>query len=157
MKLLGRRATGGMTFVELMATVTIMIILASVILPVSRSMHRRQKEIELRRALREIRTAIDEYKMNEAIISPLDKKLGNEGYPEDLDTLVEGVRQIGKIDVKLKFLRRIPKDPMTGSDDWGKRCYQDPPDSTSWCDDNVYDVYTKSDGTALDGSEYKDW
>lgn len=146
-----------MTFVELMATVTIMMILASVIMPVSRTLHKRNREIELRRALREIRTAIDEYKMNEGIISPLDKKLGNEGYPDKLETLVEGVRQVGKIDVKLKFLRRVPKDPMTGSDEWGLRCYQDEPDSTSWCGDNIYDVYTKSDGVGLDGSEYKEW
>jgi general secretion pathway protein G len=157
MRLPGWRTARGMTFVELMATVTIMLILAAVILPVSRTLHKRQREIELHRALREIRTAIDDYKGQEMVISPLDKKLGNEGYPEDLETLVEGVRQVGKIDVKLKFLRHVPKDPMTGSDEWGRRCYQDAPDSTSWCGDNVYDVYTKSEGVALDGSEYKTW
>jgi general secretion pathway protein G len=148
----------GMTFVELMATVTIMMILAAVIVPTSRNMYRRQKEIELRRALREIRTAIDEFHLfaMSPAMSPLDKKLGSEDYPEKLEVLVEGVREVGKTETKRKFLRHIPLDPMTG-EDWGLRCYQDEPDSTSWCGENVYDVFTKSDGRALDGTLYAEW
>ena len=85
-------------------------------------------------------------------------KLGSEGYPDDLETLVEGVTPVGSASgTKLKFLRRIPVDPMTGEAEWGMRCYQDPPDSRSWCGQNVWDVYSLSQGKALDGSMYKDW
>ena len=84
-------------------------------------------------------------------------KVGSEGYPPDLDILVKGVSQVGKIDVKLKFLRRIPRDPMTGTTEWGLRCYQDDPDSTSWCGENVWDVYSLSSGVGLDGTKYKEW
>jgi general secretion pathway protein G len=133
-----------------------MSILASAILPTARTLYRRQREIELRRALREIRTAIDLYKASANQIGVVDKKLGNEDYPEDLDTLVKGVSQVGK-SYKLKFLRRIPVDPMTDSREWGTRCYQDAPDSTSGCGDNVFDVYTKFEGTGLNGTPYSEW
>jgi general secretion pathway protein G len=153
-----RRATG-MTFVELMAAAAIMIILAGTILPLARVSVKRQRELELRRALREIRTALDNYKLrvDQGQIGGSDVKLGSEGYPPDLDTLVKGVSQVGRLDHKLKFLRRIPFDPLTRSSAWGKRCYQDDFDSRHWCGDNVYDVYTNSDGKALDGTKYKDW
>jgi general secretion pathway protein G len=90
-------------------------------------------------------------------IGGTDVKVGSEGYPPDLDVLVKGVSQVGKIDVKLKFLRRVPFDPMTGKAEWGKRCYQDDPDDTSWCGENVWDVYSLSAGVGLDGTKYKEW
>jgi general secretion pathway protein G len=155
----------GLTFVEMIATAAILLILASVILPTAKTMHKRQKEIELRRALREIRTKIDEHYdyvhgnpargIPPGQIGGMSLKLGSEGYPPDLETLVEGVELVGG--KKKKFLRRIPFDPMTNSQEWGMRCYQDEPDSTSWCGDNVFDVYTTSDGEALDGTEYSEW
>jgi general secretion pathway protein G len=149
----------GTTFVELMAAATILMILAGAVLPLARVTVKRQRESELRRSLRELRRAIDEYKLrvDQGQIGGADVKLGSEGYPPDLETLVEGVSQVGRLDRKLKFLRRIPVDPMTHTVEWGLRCYQDEPDSSSWCGDNVYDVYTKSGGTALDGTKYKDW
>ena len=147
-----RHACSGFTYLEMVATAAILMILASAVLPMARVVRTRQKEIELRRSLRIVRTAIDEDK-----IGGTDVKVGSEGYPPELATLVKGVSQVGKIDVKLKFLRRIPQDPMTGTTEWGERCYQDDADSTSWCGDNVWDVYSKSTAKALDGSRYKDW
>lgn len=149
----------GTTFVELMAAAAIMMILAGTILPLARVTVKRQREMELRRALREMRKAIDDYKLrvDQGQIGGSDVKLGSEGYPPDLETLVKGVSQVGRLDRKLKFLRRIPIDPMTRSTEWGTRCYQDEPDSSHSCGDNVFDVYTKSEGTALDGTKYRDW
>jgi general secretion pathway protein G len=149
----------GTTFVELMAAAAIMMILAGSILPLTRVTVKRQREMELRRALREVRKAIDDYKLrvDQGQIGGSDVKLGSEGYPPDLETLVKGVSQVGRLDRKLKFLRRIPIDPMTRSTEWGTRCYQDEPDSSHSCGDNVFDVYTKSEGMALDGTKYKDW
>ncbi len=149
----------GLTFVEMVATAAILMILASAILPMARATYKRQREMELRRALREMRTAIDLY--HQAVVTGqiggMDVKLGSEGYPPDLETLVKGVNQVGRVKTKLRFLRRIPRDPMTEDGEWGLRCYQDDADSTSWCGDNVWDVYTKSEGTALDGSPYAEW
>jgi general secretion pathway protein G len=149
----------GFTYLEMVATAAIVLILASAILPVARVIRTRQKEIELRRVLRTLRTAIDEYKkaVEGGRIGGTDVKLGSEGYPPDLETLVKGVSQVGRVDHKLKFLRRIPVDPMTGSAEWGKRCYQDDPESEAWCGDNVWDVYSQSAGKALDGSRYREW
>ena len=149
----------GTTFVELMAAAAITMILAGTILPLTRVTVKRQREMELRRGLREMRKAIDDYKLrvDQGQIGGSDVKLGSEGYPPDLETLVKGVSQVGRLDRKLKFLRRIPIDPMTRSSEWGTRCYQDEPDSSHSCGDNVYDVYTKSEGTGLDGTKYKDW
>jgi len=154
-----RRASSGFTYLELVATAAILMILASAVLPMARVVRTRQKEIELRRSLRILRTAIDEYKkaVDTGKIGGTDVKVGSEGYPPGLPTLVKGVSQVGKIDVKLKFLRRIPQDPMTGTTEWGLRCYQDEPDSTSWCGENVWDVYSKSTARALDGTRYKEW
>ena len=157
-----RRASpqGGYTFIELLVVSTIILILASAVLPLARVTATRQREAELRRALREMRTAIDKFKdaADTQQISPLDLKAGAENYPPDLDVLVEGVTAnndaTGR---KLKFLRRIPTDPMTQSTDWGKRSYQDEPDSRSWGGQSVFDVYTTFGGTALDGSKYRDW
>lgn len=149
----------GVTYLELIATAAIVMILASAIMPLARVASTRQKEIELRRALRETRTALDRYHqaVEQGQIGGTDVKLGSEGYPPDLEALVKGVNRVGAIDRKLKFLRRIPVDPMTASAEWGLRCYQDDPDATSWCGQNVWDVYSKSGGKALDGTLYKDW
>jgi general secretion pathway protein G len=149
----------GFTYLELIATATILMILASAILPTAKVMRIRNKEIELRRELRTLRNAIDRYKLavDQGRIGGTDVKLGSEGYPPDLETLVEGVSQVGKLDTKLKFLRRIPIDPMTGKAEWEMRCYQDDADDRSWCGQNVYDVGSRSGGTALDGSKYREW
>ena len=153
------RAERGVTYLELVATAGIVLILASAVLPLSRVVVKRQKEIELRRALRQMRTAIDAYHtaVENGLIGGVDLKLGSDGYPEDLDVLVEGVSQLGTLGQKLKFLRRIPMDPMTNSDEWGKRCYQDEPDSTSWCGENVWDVYSQSLGVGLNEKPYSEW
>ena len=150
----------GFSFVELLAVTSIIIILASAIMPLVKVSMRRQKEVELRRALREMRLAIDRFKDAADLqqIAMQDLEAGNEGYPESLEILVEGVTMSGDATgKKLKFLRRVPIDPMTASTEWGMRSYQDKPDSTGWGGQNVFDVYTKSDGIALDGTKYKDW
>src|SRR5215467_9534742 len=148
--------TDGYTFVELLIVVTILMVLASAVLPLAQVTSQRQREVELRRNLREIRTAIDKFKdaVDTGMIPTTELRPDNEGYPPDLETLVEGVAiandATGR---KLKFLRRIPLDPMTNDDEWGRRSYQDKPDSTSWGGQNVFDVYTKSQGTGLDGTK----
>lgn len=154
-----RRGERGTTFIEVLAVATILAILAAAILPLSRVTRHRQRELELRRSLREIRTAIDRFKdgVDRGQIGGTDVKLGSEGYPESLETLVEGVPQVGRPGFKLKFMRRIPEDPFSGKAEWGMRCYQDDKDSFSWCGDNVYDVYSLAPGTALDGTKLKDW
>lgn len=154
------RASNGFTFIELLVVTTILLILASAVMPLAKVTMQRQREAELRRSLREMRTAIDNFKtaVDNGQIGSLDVKAGSEGYPPDLDTLVEGVTAAGDATGrKLKYLRRIPLDPMTSSTDWGLRAYQDKPDSTSFGGQNVYDVYSKSGATALDGTKYKDW
>jgi general secretion pathway protein G len=154
------RQARGYTFVELLVVSAIIIVLASVAMPLARVTATRQREAELRRALREMRTAIDRYKDSAdlGLISPLELKAGAEGYPPDLDTLVDGVPAANDATGrKLKFLRRIPIDPMTHEAEWGRRSYQDEPDATRWGGQNVFDVYTTADGTALDGSKYRDW
>ena len=150
----------GFTFIELLVVTTILLILASAVMPLAKVAVQREREAELRHALREMRTAIDKYKdaVDNGLISNLDVKLGSEGYPPDLDTLVEGVTVANDASGrKLKFLRRVPMDPITHSNEWGMRAYGDKPDSTSWGGGNVYDVYSKSEGTALDGTKYRDW
>jgi general secretion pathway protein G len=157
--LCGRGREVGVTYFELIATAGLLMILASAIIPMSKVAHTRQREIELRRSLREIRTALDRYHLavEQGAIGGTDVKAGSEGYPEDLEVLVKGVNRVGAIDKKLKFLRRIPVDPLSGTTEWGMRCYQDEPESTSWCGDNVWDVYTTHGGKALDGTRYRDW
>ena len=156
---MGAERSRGVTYLELVATAAIVMILASAILPMGKVAVRRQREIELRRALREMRQKIDLYKqaVDQGQIGGTDVKLGSEGYPEELETLVKGVNRVGALDRKLKFLRRIPVDPMTSTAEWGLRCYQDDPDSTSWCGDNVWDVYSKSTAKGLDGTTYNTW
>jgi general secretion pathway protein G len=150
----------GFTFVELLVVCTILMVLAAAVMPLARVTVQRQREVELRRALREMRTAIDKFKdaADAGGIAPFDIPAGSENYPKSLEVLVEGVTKAGDATgVKLKFLRRIPIDPMTKSNEWGMRAYGDRPDSTAWGGGNVFDVYTKSDGKALDGTKYKDW
>jgi general secretion pathway protein G len=129
-------------------------------MPLAKVSIQRQRESELRRYLREMRSAIDLYKdrADNGGIAPFDIKAGSEGYPPTLETLVEGVTKANDATgVKMKFLRRIPIDPMTHSTEWGMRAYGDKPDSTAWGGGNVYDVYSKSTGKALDGTKYRDW
>ena len=150
----------GYTFVELLVVAAIILILASAVMPLARVTARRQREAELHRALREMRTAIDKFKDAADLgqIGSLDLKVGSENYPPDLQTLVDGANAANDATGrKLKFLRRIPVDPMTHSTEWGMRSYQDKPDATRWGGQNVFDVYTTFEGTALDGTKYRDW
>ena len=148
-----KKRGSGLTLIELIVAITILMILTGAAVPIARVRIRRDKERELHQALWEMRDAIDRYK-DAADRGAFQIKLGTEGYPPDLDTLVEGVDVGGK---KLRFLRRIPNDPLTGKAEWGKRCMSDDPDSTSWCGSNVFDVFSQSTGTALDGTKYQDW
>src|SRR6187431_2578540 len=154
------RQAKGFTFIELLVVTTIVLILASAIMPLSKVAVQRQREVELHRYLREMRAAIDKYKdaVDNGLIGSIDVKAGSEGYPPDLETLVEGVGVANDASGrKLKFLRKVPIDPLTHSTEWGLRAYQDKPDSFSWGGQNVYDVYTKATGVALDGTKYRDW
>jgi general secretion pathway protein G len=144
----------GVTLLELIVVISILLILMGAAVPVVKVSVRRQREVELRRDLWEMRSAIDRYK-DAADKNAFQIKVGTEGYPPDLDTLVNGVDGPGGR--KLRFLRRIPVDPMTGNKDWGLRSMQDDPTSESWGGQNVFDVYTKSNGTGLNGTKYKDW
>jgi general secretion pathway protein G len=152
-----RRNQRGLTLVELIVAFTIMMLLTSMAVPLARYKVRRDQERDLRYALREMRTAIDRYKdmADQGAFGPL--KADTEGYPESLDMLVQGVELAGTIDKRIRFLRRIPKDPMTNSYDWGLRSMQDSPDSMSWGGQNVFDVYTKSTERAADGTPYSSW
>lgn len=152
-------AERGFTFIELVVVTTILLVLASTVMPLAQVTMQRQREAELHRALREMRTALDKFKdaVDQGLIPQTELEPANEGYPPDLETLVDGVAMANDASGrKLKFLRRVPIDPMT-KEDWGLRSYQDDPDSTSWGRQNVFDVYTKSEGTALDGTKYRDW
>jgi general secretion pathway protein G len=146
----------GFTFVELMASIAILMLLTTVALPLARIQIQRTKEVELRRDLREMREVIDHYK-DFADHQMIPVKADTFGYPPDLQTLVDGVELKGSATAKYKFLRKIPVDPMTESADWGMRSMQDDPDSRSWGGQNVFDVFSKSDGIALDGTKYSDW
>lgn len=150
----------GFTYVELLVVTTIVLILASAVQPLARVTIQRTREAELRRVLREMRTAIDKFKdaADAGQIPTTELKANSEGYPPDLQTLVDGVSVANDATGrKLKFLRRIPVDPIMGDAEWGLRAYQDKPDSSSWSGQNVYDVYSKNQGTALDGTKYRDW
>ena len=149
------RRSRGFTLAELAMVCALLAILAAVALPTGRFMVRREQEAELRLALRQMRNAIDEHKRL-ADQGMIQVELGTEGYPAELEVLVEGVTIVGQT-TKRRFLRRIPVDPMTGKSEWGMRSYQDDTDATSWGGQNVYDVFTKHEGTALDGTKYRDW
>ncbi len=157
MILVGQR---GYTFIELLIVTTILLVLASAVMPLAQVTSQRQREAELRRTLREMRTAIDAFKnaVDLGLIPTTELEPGNEGYPPTLDILVEGISAANDASGRqLRFLRRIPIDPTTGDSDWGLRSYQDSSTSTTWGRENVYDVYTRSSGTALDGTNYTDW
>ena len=151
----------GLTLIELVIALAILAVLASAVLPLAEVTVKRTKEIELQRALRDIRSAIDAYKADfdkakseKKIITSIDET----GYPEELETLVEGKEWGDLYPYPRKYLRRIPKDPFDRYDEgWGLRSYKDDPDSTVWGGDDVYDVYSQSDGIALDGTEYRNW
>ena len=145
----------GFTLAELAMVCALLAILAAIAVPTARFMVRREREAELRLALRQMRNAIDEHKRL-ADQGMIQIELGTEGYPAELEVLVEGVSIVGQ-ETKRKFLRRIPVDPMTGKTEWGLRSYQDEADSWSWGGENVYDVYSLSEAAALDGTKYKDW
>ncbi|WP_026853304.1 type II secretion system protein [Geothrix fermentans] len=148
---------GGFTLLELVVTATVLLILASVTVPLARNGLKREKELELRRDLREMRLAIDEYKKQadgQKIKAPPAEA---NGYPESLEVLVEGVPAAGSLNKKVRFLRRIPVDPFTGKTDWGLRNSNDDANSSSWGGGHVYDVYSLAPGTGMNGIPYRDW
>jgi general secretion pathway protein G len=151
-----RRNQRGLTLVELIVAFTILLVLSTMAVPLARYKVRQEKERDLQRALREIRTAIDKYKddADGGKLGP--QKIDSDNYPESLEVLVEGVKASGAVDKKIHYLRRIPKDPMTNSKDWGKRSTRDDPKSQSWGGQNVFDVYTKSTDKARDGTPYSE-
>jgi general secretion pathway protein G len=146
----------GLTLLELVIACTILLILSTAAMPIARNSIRHKKEELLRYELRQMKDAIDRYK-DLADSNKIRVEVGSEGYPPDLETLVKGVRLGAGDDKKIRFLRKIPVDPMTGRADWGLRCVSDDPDTTSWCGKNVFDVYSKSTATAGDGTRYSDW
>jgi len=151
-----RGARRGYTLAELVMVCGVLVILSAMVMPVGTYSVKRTKEAMLRQHLREMRNAIDEFKrFSDAGLIPVD--LGTDGYPEDLEILVEGVEVVGQVSKDVRFLRRIPRDPMTGEYEWGMRSYQDDVDAHSWGGENVYDVYSLSEGVGLDGVPYREW
>ena len=152
-----RKNQSGLTLVELIVAFTILALLSTMALPLARYKLRRDRERELRQALDEIRSAIDKYKdlADAQKLGP--QKLDTDNYPETLDVLVDGVKLAGDVDKKIRLLRRLPKDPMTNSYDWGKRSTRDDPKSQSWGGQNVFDVYSKTQEKARDGTPYAEW
>lgn len=154
------RGERGYSFVELIVVTAVLLVLASVVLPLSQVTATRMREAELRRSLREMRVGIDKFKdaVDQGLIPATEVTPGSEGYPDELEVLVEGVSVANDASGrKLKFLRRIPQDPMMPGEEWGKRSYQDRADARSWGGQNVFDVYTTSEATGLDGTKYRDW
>ncbi|HKY03855.1 MAG TPA: prepilin-type N-terminal cleavage/methylation domain-containing protein [Blastocatellia bacterium] len=156
-------AAYGFTLLEVIIVITILSVLTAAAIPMVRNTVRRERESELRLALRQLRQAIDEYKRyndrTQGATIPIEWKTQS-GYPKELEILVEGfipANVVGTSGARVKFLRRMPIDPMTGTTDWGKRAYKDEPDATSWGGEDVFDVFTTSDATALNGTKYKDW
>jgi general secretion pathway protein G len=155
-----RRTSPGFTFIELIVTTAVLMVLASALLPIARISIRRQRETDLRKTLRDVRTAIDRFKTDYDLgrIGGTEIAFGSEGYPASLQQLVDGVRvnndPSGR---KIRYLRRIPIDPVTGNTDWGMRSYQDDPRATVWGGGNVFDIFSKAEGVGLDGTKYKEW
>ncbi len=154
-----RRGRRGLTLIEMIIAFTILLLLTTMALPLTRFKVRREKERELRRSLQEVRNALDKYKdaCDYQQLAPASQKPDADCYPESLDVLVEGVKPSGSVDKKIKFLRRIPKDPFTGRREWGIRSTRDDPASTSWGGQNVFDIYTKTYERAADGTAYAEW
>lgn len=153
LRLGGRR---GYSMTEVMVVCVMLTILAGVAYPIAKFTVRRQKELELKRCLRMMRNAVDEYKrFSDAGLIPIE--VGTEGYPSEFEVLIEGVDLVGQVDKKQRFLRRVPIDPMTGEAEWGLRSVQDDWDSTSWGGENIYDVYSLSQGVGLNGIAYSEW
>jgi general secretion pathway protein G len=151
-----RSRSRGYSLTEMVMVVAVILILTAAIVPITRLGVQRQREMELREDLRVMRSAIDDFKrLSDQGLIPIE--IDTEGYPKSLEVLVKGVDLVGQVSKKKRFLRKIPIDPMTGKAEWGLRSYQDEPNSTSWGGQNVYDVYSLSDGTALDKTKYKDW
>lgn len=150
------RGDAGYTLVEMTIVVVLVAILALAVLPVSRYTSKRVKEAELRQQLRSLRNSIDEYKRY-SDAGLIEVELGTDGYPSDLEDLLEPKEIVGQVDMQKKFLRRLPVDPMTGEAEWGKRSYQDEPDSRSWGGENVYDIHSLSEGVGLNGEPYAEW
>ena len=154
------RTSPGYTFIELVVATAVMMVLASAALPIARVSIRRQKEAELRQSLRDMRTAIDEFKRwaDAGRISTMGVSITADNYPPSLEVLVEGVPFTNDAsDRRKKFLRRIPADPMTGRADWGLRSYTDPPDARTWGGESVFDVYSQAPGEGLNGIPYREW
>lgn len=152
-----RKNQRGLTLVELIVSFTIMLVLSTMAVPLARYKIRRDREVALREALKEMRTAIDKYKDDSDSGKLGQTKLDSYGYPESLDVLVEGVKMAGTVDANKRYLRRIPKDSFTNSREWGKRSMQDDPTSTSWGGQNLFDVYTTTMEKARDGTPYSEW
>ncbi len=155
-----RKSSDGFTFVELIVVAALMMILASAAMPLARVSMKRQREAQLRYSLKEVRVAIDLFHdwAEQGRIAQHELTFGSENYPQSLDQLVQGVTLANDVTGrKKKFLRRIPIDPMTGRAEWGMRAVADPPDSKAWSGQNVFDIYTKHEGVALDGTKYRDW
>jgi len=150
------RSAAGMTLLELLVACSILLLLATMALPMARMVIREKKESLLRYDLREMRDAIDRYK-DAADKNLIQSAAGTENYPPDLQTLVQGVPLSQAKEKHLRFLRSIPVDPMTGKKDWGLRSVQDDPDATAWGGQDVFDVYSESTATAMDGTKYSDW
>ncbi|HEX4949338.1 MAG TPA: type II secretion system protein [Blastocatellia bacterium] len=153
-----RRKADGFSLLELIITLAVLSILVASVVPLTKNNLKRQREYELKQNLREIRQAIDRYKIDceKGAVGPLDRKVNDECYPPNLETLVEGITPPNTTR-KLRYLRRMPRDPISGKEEWGFRSIQDDPKSDSWGGQNIYDVYSKSDETALNGTKYKDW
>ncbi len=160
---MARSIQKGLTLIELLVVIAIVSILATAVMPLSRMTVKRMKETELRSALRTIRTAIDTFNRDCLTKKLAAENCSQDNYPETLDTLTQPLKLAGTVEKTRKYLRRIPRDPMTPLDsadntnNWGMRSFSDPPDSTQWGGDNVYDVYSKSEKEGLDGSKYNTW
>ncbi len=156
MRRIGRSRSAGYTLVELVTVCAVMLTLAAAALPTAAWTNKRIKEAELRSHLRQMRNAIDEHKrFSDVGLLPI--VIGTDGYPADLETLIAPIGLIGQASAEVRFLRRIPRDPMTGEQEWGIRSYQDAWDDTSWGGENVYDVYSLSDGVGLNRVPYREW
>jgi general secretion pathway protein G len=153
---MNRRSSAGFSLAELIVVVAVVGILAALALPTARYARQTAVEAELRAALRQLRGAIDEHK-RWADAGLIEIEQGTDGYPAELEDLVEPIAVVGQVDKKIRFLRRVPLDPLTGEAEWGQRSYQDEPDETSWGGENVYDVFSLAPGRGLDGTEYATW